>query len=42
MTNETRYIGWYETCWFNCRLDVRVCNNKQRRIKKNADANLKN
>ena len=28
-TNETRYIGWYGTCWCNCRLDARVCNNKK-------------
>ena len=29
-TNETRYITWHETCKCKCRLDVRVCNNKQR------------
>ena len=28
ITNETRYIEWYETC--KCRLDGSVCNNKQR------------
>ena len=30
ITNETRYIEWYETCKCKCRLDVSVCNNKQR------------
>ena len=29
-TNETRYIEWHETCKCKCRLDVSVCNNKQR------------
>ena len=29
-TNETRHIEWYETCKCECRLDVIVCNNKQR------------
>ena len=29
-TNETRHINWHETCKFKCRLDARVCNNKQR------------
>ena len=29
-TNETRHIKWYETCKCICRLDVIVCNNKQR------------
>ena len=29
-TNETRHIKWHETCKFKCRLDVSVCNNKQR------------
>ena len=28
-TNETRFIEWYETCKYKCRLDVIVCNNKQ-------------
>ena len=27
--NETRHIKWYETCKCKCRLDARVCNNKQ-------------
>ena len=27
--NETRHIKWYETCKWKCRLDARVCNNKQ-------------
>ena len=30
-TNETRHVKWHETCKCNCRLDARVCNNKQRR-----------
>ena len=29
-TNETRQIEWHETCKCKCRLNVRVCNNKQR------------
>ena len=29
-TNEARHIEWYETCKCECRLDVCVCNNKQR------------
>ena len=29
-TNETRHIGWYETCRCKCRLNASVCNNKQR------------
>ena len=29
-TNETRHIEWHETCKCKCRLDVNVCNNKQR------------
>ena len=29
-TNETRSIEWHETCKCECRLDVIVCNNKQR------------
>ena len=29
-TNETRHIIWHETCKCECRLDVSVCNNKQR------------
>ena len=29
-TNETRHIKWNETCKCKCRLDVSVCNNKQR------------
>ena len=28
--NETRHIEWHETCECKCRLDARVCNNKQR------------
>ena len=27
---ETRYIEWHKTCICKCRLDVSVCNNKQR------------
>ena len=26
--NETRYIGWHETCRCKCRLNASVCNNK--------------
>ena len=29
-TNETRHIGWHETCKCKCRLDASICNNKQR------------
>ena len=29
-TNETRQIEWHETCKCGCRLDISVCNNKQR------------
>ena len=29
-SNETRHIGWFETCSCKCRLDIDVCNNKQR------------
>ena len=29
-TNEARHIKWYETCECKCRLDISVCNNKQR------------
>ena len=29
-TNKTRHIKWHETCKCKCRLDVSVCNNKQR------------
>ena len=29
-TNETRHIEWHETYKCKCRLDGRVCNNKQR------------
>ena len=29
-TNETRHIGWHETCKCKCRLDASVCNIKQR------------
>ena len=29
-TNETRQIKWHKTCKCKCRLDARVCNNKQR------------
>ena len=29
-TNETRHIGWHETCECKCRLDAGVCNNRQR------------
>ena len=28
-TNEARHIKWHETCKCKCRLDARVCNNKQ-------------
>ena len=29
-TNETRHTEWHETCKCKWRLDVSVCNNKQR------------
>ena len=29
-TNETIHIEWHETCKWKCRLEVNVCNNKQR------------
>ena len=29
-SNETRHIQWHETCKCDCRLDVIVCNIKQR------------
>ena len=29
-TNETRDIEWQEACKCKCRLDLSVCNNKQR------------
>ena len=29
-TNETRFIKWHEKCKCICRLDVIVCNNKQK------------
>ena len=29
-TNETRHIEWHEMCKCKCRLDLSVCNNKQR------------
>ena len=29
-TNETRHISWHEACICKCRLDARVCNDKQR------------
>ena len=29
-TIEARHIEWHETCKCQCRLDVSVCNNKQR------------
>ena len=29
-TNETRHIQWHEACKFKCRIDLSVCNNKQR------------
>ena len=29
-TNETRHIEWHKTCKCECKLDVIVCNNKQR------------
>ena len=27
--HETKHIEWHETCNCKCRLDARVCNNKQ-------------
>ena len=29
-TNETRHVKWHEICRRKCRLDTRICNNKQR------------
>ena len=29
-SSQTRHIEWHETCKCKCRLDVSVCNNKQR------------
>ena len=29
-TNETRHIKWHKRCKCKCKLDARVCNNKQR------------
>ena len=29
-TNKTQHIKWHETCKRKCRLDVIICNNKQR------------
>ena len=29
-TNKTRHIEWHETCKCKCKLDVSICNNKQR------------
>ena len=29
-SNQTSHIKWHETCKYKCRLNVRVCNNKQR------------
>ena len=33
-SNQTRHIEWHETCKCKCRLNVNVCNNKQRWNKK--------
>ena len=41
-TSERRFIEWHETCKCKCRLDAIVCNNKQRWVKINADADAKN
>ena len=30
LTNETRYIKWHETCKCICRLNIIICNSKQR------------
>ena len=30
ITNETRHIKWHKTFKCRCRLDVSICNNKQR------------
>ena len=40
--NETKNIKWHETCKCEYRLDAIVCNDKQVRIKINADVNVKN
>ena len=41
-TNETRHIELHETCKCKCRLDVSVCNNKQRWNDDKCDVNAKN
>ena len=30
MTNEARHMKWHETCKCKCRLNISVCNTKQR------------
>ena len=41
-TNETRFIEWHGRCKCECKFGEKVCNNKQRWNKTNADVNLKN
>ena len=43
-TNKTKYIKLHETCKCKCRLDVSVCNNKQRwnEDKRNASSSVTN
>ena len=41
-TNETRHIELHETCKCKCRLDVSVCNNKQRWNDDKCHVNAKN
>ena len=41
-TNETRFIEWHGRCKFECKFGEKVCNNKQRWNKTNADVNVKN
>ena len=43
-TNKAKYIQLHETCKCKCRLDVSVCNNKQRwnEDKRNASSSVTN
>ena len=41
-TNETKHIEWCEMCKCKCRLDVSVCNNRQRWNDDDFGGNVKN